>query len=451
MSFIGSMFDPSKGTGFQAQSANIVNPVQAGQTQTAYGQTQDALAKNAAFVNAVNAANGVGNQSTVFNQLQGVANGTGPNPAATQLAQATGNNVAATTAAMAGARGSGANVGLMARQAGQMGAQTQQNAAGQAATLQANQSLGALNQMGGLATSQAGQQANAIAGLNQASQNEQANLLNATAQTNNANVAMQSNMNNANAGIAGINAQGQQQIAGGLMNGAASAAMALAKGGRIPMADGGTVAGPQSAAGKFLSGYNSVTAPQMAGPGAPQSGPQPSMPALQSGGIGMGKALVTGAKALLGGSPAPANTSSGNAPTANDWAAFAGAPGMTQTDANASMMQAGPTMGAAAPLAKGGKVPVMLSPGEKYLTPQQAQAVKQGKANPLTVGKTVPGKAKVQGDSYSNDTVPAKLEKGGLVIPRSILQSDKPMRDAIKFVHAYMAKGGKVGMSKKRK
>ena len=70
----------------------------------------------------------------------------------------------------------------------------------------------------------------------------------------------------------------------------------------------------------------------------------------------------------------------------------------------------------------------------------------KGKENPLN-GKTIPGKAVKKGDSYDNDIVPATLEEGGCVIPRSVLQSDQPMKNAIKFVHAHMkkmAKGGKV-------
>jgi hypothetical protein len=81
------------------------------------------------------------------------------------LSQATGANTANQAALMAGQRGSGANAGLMARQAAQQGAANQQNSAGQAATMQANQSLNALNSMGSLATSQANQQANATQGV----------------------------------------------------------------------------------------------------------------------------------------------------------------------------------------------------------------------------------------------------------------------------------------------
>lgn len=38
---------------------------------------------------------------------------------------------------------------------------------------------------------------------------------------------------------------------------------------------------------------------------------------------------------------------------------------------------------------------------------------------PMAHGEKVPGKAKVEGDSYSNDTVPALLSPGEIVVPRS--------------------------------
>lgn len=93
-------------------------------------------------------------------------------------------------------------------------------------------------------------------------------------------------------------------------------------------------------------------------------------------------------------------------------------------------------------LAKGGrimKIPAMVSPGEKYLKPEQAKKVAQGKASPMS-GRTIPGKAKVKGDSLKNDIVPAKLEEGGVVIPRSVMQSKDPAKQAAKFVQAVLAK-----------
>lgn len=91
-------------------------------------------------------------------------------------------------------------------------------------------------------------------------------------------------------------------------------------------------------------------------------------------------------------------------------------------------------------MAQGGKVPVMVSPGEKYLPPSEVKKVASGQKNPMSAGKTIPGKAMVSGDSYANDTVPAKLDEGGIVIPRSVVQSDDPAEKARQFVAAILAK-----------
>ncbi len=55
-------------------------------------------------------------------------------------------------------------------------------------------------------------------------------------------------------------------------------------------------------------------------------------------------------------------------------------------------------------------------------------------------GKVIPGRAKVSGNSYSNDTVPAMLSPGEVIIPRNVMQSKNPSEGARKFVEAVMAK-----------
>lgn len=235
------MLGNKSGAGFRATAAPIATPVSEGQANTAFKQTQAGLSKQQQFLSALAAQNGIGNQSQVFSQLQGVANGTGPNPAMAQLNQATGQNIASQASLMAGQRGAGANIGLMARQAAQQGAGLQQQAVGQAATLQAQQQMGALGQMQDLATNQVGQQAGALAGYNQFAQGSQQNLLNAINAQNNAQVAMQSNQNTANVGIQ----QGNQKAQGGLLGGIGAIA---------GTAIGGPVGGALgSMAGKLMS------------------------------------------------------------------------------------------------------------------------------------------------------------------------------------------------------
>lgn len=321
MAFLGPMLSPGSGSGFNANGAPILTPVGPAQTGSVESAAASAAQQQQALATQVNGNNALGNQGYAFNnlagmqqglnslaggavnaqgnalanlqgtnigfqnqnainngasvflqqqnlanQLQGVANGTGPNPALAQLQQQTEQNITNQAALMASQRGASANPGLIARQAAQQGAATQQQAVGQAATLQAQQQLNAMNalsgqqaNMGNLALGQTQQmqnEQNAIANLsgqqigqqqanaqalanlsqaqvqnqlqatgqlNQAAQAEQSAILNAAAQQNNAQIGMQSNINNANSSIAGINSQGQWGLLGGLGQGLGSA------------------------------------------------------------------------------------------------------------------------------------------------------------------------------------------------------------------------------------
>lgn len=390
MGFVGSLLSNDKGAGFQANGTNSA------QLNTAYDQTQQGIKQQQDFVNQLNAQGGLGNQANVFaqqqgltNQLQNVANGQGPNPAQAALAQATGANVSNQNALMAGQRGASQNVGLIARQAAMQGANTQQQAAGQGATLQAQQSLNALGQIGqqqaNMANTAQNQVTNQQTGLNQlnnASSTQQANLL-----------GIQGNQNSANAGIAGINAKGQGNIFGGVMQGLGAAFAAGGPVGAIDVSAQTPVAPiqqdqvkvtdiskPQSNVGKIFKDVGTAVAPSQ------------------------DDSLTKGASALSGG-------------------IAKGIGGM---------------------FANGGAVPAMVSPGEKYLSPDKVNRVAQG-ASPMKEGETIPGKAKVKGatNSYSNDIVPKTLEEGGIVLPRSVTQSKDPAKAAHAFVSAILAKQGK--------
>lgn len=418
MSFIGGLFNTSQGNGYQAQGAST------GQANAATNQANAALQQQQQLQQQLNGANGVANQSNAYDQFQGMATGQGPDVAGAALTQATNANVANTQGAIASQKG--INPALAARMALQQGAATQQQSAGQAATLKANQQVAGIQGAAGIANNQVGQQIQNQQSITQGTQNEQANLLNSI-----------NNQNNANSTIANTNAQAQDSAASGIIGGAASA-FGLARGGRIPMAEGGSVDGPSSSVGKYLKGgpgsFTGVNAS-----GAPRSNAAVAESAGQAlGGLGA-KGLMAAGKALgIGGGDPAYPDQDKMLPTQ-----ILPQPGAANLGATGPVPP--PPAAMISPMAGGGKVPVVLSPGEKYLNPQQAQAVKQGRVDPMKVGKTVPGKAPVRGDSYANDTVPAKLEKGGLVIPRSVMQSEAPMREAIKFVHAHMAKGGMVG------
>ncbi len=222
------------------------------QVQTATNEQQ----QQANFANAAGAVNGLGNQQNVFGQLQGVANGTGPNPAQAMLNNATGANTQNQAALMAGQRGAGANAGLIARQAAMQGGANQQNAAGQGAALQANQSLGALSQMGGIAGQQVGQQ---LAANQQAAQTALGNQQTAAGITGQemagatglANTALQGQTQQ---NSAGINATGQ--MIGGGLSGIGSGIAALNPSGGA--STGQASAGSTNTPGNYSLGANTT-------------------------------------------------------------------------------------------------------------------------------------------------------------------------------------------------
>lgn len=164
-------------------------------SEKALDQNNQSIINQQNFLNSLQGQNGIANQSGVFNQQQNLANtfqqqmqGVGPNPALAQLANTTGQNVAQQSALMAGQRGAGANAGLMARQIAQQGANIQQQGAGQAAAMAAQQQLAAAGQlqqqqalMANLSGQQVGQLQNANQQLSTATQNQQNSMLNANA------------------------------------------------------------------------------------------------------------------------------------------------------------------------------------------------------------------------------------------------------------------------------
>jgi hypothetical protein len=401
------------GSSFAAPGqADITNPVTGEQITNAYTGNQTAMQQQQQLLSALQAQNGLQNQSNVYSQLQGVASGTGPNPAQAQLAQATGANVANQAALAAGQRGAGQNVGMIARQAGQTGASAQQQAAAAAAQLQAQQSLSALGQMGNLATTQAGQQIGQTNANVQAQQAEQQALLNAQAQYNAAKVGSQSSVNAANAALANTQMQGQQALIGGVMSGfgatsaagGATKAGALAKGGEVVrMADGG-------AAFSDSSKFGSFSPPQAQGMIV-----SPSTTPIQIPGDSGAQALKTG----MSSGASRFSQYLKSTPASPTVAGTGLSPQQTSTpDSSAANVYSKP--GGENMQAKGGAIKdFRVGGGVKASSPKQ--------------------KAKVSGDSYSNDKIPAVLSEGEVVIPRSVMQSKNPVEDAAKFVAGIMA------------
>ena len=376
------------GTGISGpQSANILNPA----TQQ---MGTDALAQQQALINAYQPGGtaALQSQQDLLGQLGQQAQGLGPNPALAQLNQATAANTANQAALMAGQRGSSQNAGLIARQASMQGAQNQQNAAGQAATLAAQQQISARQQL-------AAQQAQMVNQQQTGQQQYTGNVLGQINNQNNANIGMQSNINSANAGLAGQQMGAQNQMLGNI-TGALGAGLGLGGGGGAqqaqnnqwasemdaglePMAQGGQV-------NNLPTSYNMMASGGM--PQQAQAGPQSRL----------GRHLA----------------------------------GLQQTLPIPQSMPTSMPM-----MAEGGKVPVLLSPGEIKLSPKEANRVAQG-ANPMAEGKKVPGKPKVGGakNDYANDTVKDDVEAGTIILPRSVTQSKNPHWEAHKFVSAIMAK-----------
>ena len=383
MSFIGGLFSGSQGAGFQAERA--ASPEQA---QQLYEQQQQKLAQQQAFTQALMAQSpqAIAAQQNLVTQLGQQAQGMGPSVAQRQLAETTGQNVANTAALMASKRGASANAGLVGRQAALAGMGAQQQAAGQAATLRAQEQLAAQQLLGGVTGQQLGQiqgaQQLGIQGVGQA----QANVYDAIAQRNKTQGALAQTVT------------GQQgEILGGLLSGASMGLMGAAKG--VPKGaeggivkkypDGGMVSNDASSAigtpsywQKVQNEYKSL-----------QDKEKEQQPALYGGfqkaGTAIGSAIGQGIKGMF---------------------------------------------------AHGGEVPAMLSPGEKYLPPREVEEVAKGKKSVDKAGKMIPGRAKVDGDSLKNDTVHARLEEGGIVIPRSVMQSKNPSEQARKFVDAVLAR-----------
>lgn len=391
-----------QGTGVAApQGAPIVNPTSQDQVLNAYNQSQQTLQAQNSLLGAIQQQGGLGNQSQVYNQLQGVANGTGPNPAQAMLSQATGQNVANQAALMAGQRGAASNVGLIARQAAQQGAATQQQSANQAAVMQANQSLNALGQAGQMANTQATNEIGQTNALGSANQAQQQALINAQAGYNNNLVGQQSSINAANAGLANTALQGQQATIGGLFNAGAGAAgfmpgvgAAAAHGGELlKMADGGMAPqaafGPQSEFGQFLNtvqagGGQAVQMPQM-------SGDNP------------GAAAITKGLAPKVGKPKSPASGGGD---------FNAGGNQTLSSPAAPMEKA---------LAQGGMTHDYRGGGKVNAKAASEKAVKSG-------------------NSYANDKIPAVLSEHEIVIPRNITMGKDPVNDSARFVASVLAK-----------
>lgn len=277
MAFIGSML----GGGKQSSTLGATQD----QLNTANGQVTNSYDQQQALLQQLQAQNGIGNQTNVFQQQQQLANqlqqqalGGGPNPAQDQLNQNTGNNIAAQSAMMAGQRNSSSNAGLAARNAANQGANMQQQATGQSATMQAQQQISAQQAlaqqqqaMGATAGQQVGQLQNAHQGIAQTAIGNQNGLLN--------------NANSQNSAAASANAATGKAI--GSLLGAAGSAAGMFFGGPAGAVGAGALAG--GLGGTEEHGYSAAPTGQVGGVAL-----SPSQYKFSKGGQVPGKANVAG-------------------------------------------------------------------------------------------------------------------------------------------------------------
>lgn len=430
---------------FQAAGANIQNGTNAAQLNQSYAGAQDALTNQQNLTNTLmpQAGVGVASQNLLTNQLTDMSQGLGPNPALAQLNQATGQNVANQAALAAGQRGASGNVGLMARQAAQQGASTQQQAVGQGATMQAQQQIAAQQNLANLAGNQINQAGTGATALNTAQQNEQGILQGANTASNNANVGMQSNINNANAQTAA----GNQGMAGKILGGIGSAVSSLSgglfeKGGMVGEKEHHVKLAEMNAAALNHGRENFADGGQANWAGQYMHSQDGGGPSVES-------------------TPSFQQADSGQA---YDWSSK---PYQSDAEAKAGYAQADRVLGAEGSnpevmgeadnrgvpvlaaqggmmenhfhhyFAEGGEVPAMVSPGEVYLSPENVHKVVNEGLDPAKVGERIHGKAKVKGDSLKNDTVPKTLQEGGIVIDRKNM-STREKREL--FVHRTLAR-----------
>lgn len=319
--------------------------------------------------------------------------GVNPNDALTNLSPWISQNQALASQLQGQAAGGGPNPAQL-----QLQQNAQQIAQAQAMQNAQNRAInpGLAARMAGQNAAQAGQQAAANSGIQQAQQQlgSQQLLSGLISQ-------QQHNINSAsavNSGVAAGNQQAAQGIVGGIMGGVGSA-MGLAKGGMVPHYDmGGPVLGanitPMAASPEF--------GPNL---GASNFGVnQLQMPQIGESAYGNAQSSqMSGDKKKSGSNPMQINFG-------DPIAALARFNGM---------------------MASGGEVG-----GPKSFVGQHIKNMK--------AGGPVAGKAKVKGDSLKNDTVPAMLSPGEVVIPRHITESKDAPKKAAAFVAAVLAKKGQM-------
>lgn len=400
----------NQGLGAQSALATALSNQNGVGTQSQAVNQQQGLA-NAYGALAGQNAQGLTNQSNIYNQYGQIASGQGPNPAMAALAQQTGQLNSQQAALAAGQRGAGSNVGLIERQAAQQGAANNQNAIGQAATLQAQQSLSALGQQAGIAGQQVGQQQSALAGQQGAISGlaglstQQIAQLQAQQQGLTANA-----LTNQGQQLTGIG--NQQTVQAGLQNTLQQGqnSVSTANAGLPGQIIGGALNGLGAVAGAALTPAAAAAAPAAAKLAFGGKVDKPQVPHLPPHLQSIHEIYHKYAEG-------------GEVKKQQDSMTMSQLASMKPPEYNKDYQEKKiePLYNNAPPatLAKGGNVGSKLKDGGK-----------------------VPGQAKQSGDHLSNDTVAAKLSPGEVVLPKSVMESKDPVKASADFVAALMKKKG---------
>ena len=345
-----------------------------------------------------------GQQAGLAAQLQQEAAGGGPNPA--QIQEQQNANAIAHKAAAANAQNRALNPGLAARMSGNQAVEAEQNAASNAAAQQAQQQITSQQQLAGL-TGQEQQGALNAQGINAQTAQANANAVNSTE--------------------------------GGILNGIGGL-LGLYTGGEVEKyADGGfSVLNFSSldSGSAAIPSFGFVAPSAAVGSGWGQNGDD------EQSQIAAGNAQLEAAPE----GEVDLNMYGGNNTNAKAHGGMIHM--MPEHMKKMAMLYHGGKLfkenkktekvPAQDRFAKGGKVPALVSPGEGYQKPADAKAVADGKVNPMKVAEKIPGKAKVKGDSEKNDVVAKKLDEGGFVIPRSVMNSDDPAKEAARMVAEHL-------------
>lgn len=414
---------------------------QATATPLTQSQYQDLIAQQTAAAGNTQAADATGQSQTELSKtLLEQAQGRGAVQDLTQAQLTAASGAAQQQAAGLAASQKGMNPALMARSILQNNAQMQQQAANQSAqnkaglTMQSQGAAGAaLGQQRGQDIQQ--QQTNigalGTAGNLQNAQNAlnvQQNLgiqgINAGTAQSNAAQQTQAALGNSgvNAGIAGQNANTNANIAGGILGGIAAGGGAMMGGGG--KYDGGVIEpyAPGFADGGFAmptmgSQFQSAAPsqfqyapPASSGYAMPEMGAQFNQPA---------------AAPNLGAPGAPASS---NVPGA--MGAFGSSMGQAQLGSTLQGVDTGIPDYTNKGKGITGWIPEKIEGAKKAAT--MAMMAYDGGRMPMIHGGHVPGQPKVRGNNPINDTVPAVLSPGEIVIPNSITQSphDAPQKAA---------------------